>query len=289
MKKTIALVTIAILPLLSLAGPTSMKLSEALTRKLVKMDAVNTTGHYTGKSIKLTLTNNSNSSIEIMVDLGMILKPDNPAFQPLVLAGEEELTLKSHGTDDIDVEVFCDNAVKACPLAELHYSYLRICGEELYKVLQYVHGHSLFDHLGQAAVWSITNFHTLNSVYDKNRDSLSRKLISYISEVTKREKPMYYTTSTDNETPAQPSYIARIDKIYVPFELSLTTSKELTSVIYNSKSELVKTLFENRPYEAGKYSIMTDFDPAGLEAGKYSVRILEGEKVMHERTVTIGQ
>ncbi len=197
----------------------------------------------------------------------MILKPENIAFQPLVLAGEEELTVKAHATEEIYAEVFCDNAVKAVPLQGLHYSFLRLGGDELIKVLRFVHGHALFDHLGQAAVWAISNFHTLNNVYDPNRDSLSRKLIAHISEVTRRPKPTFYTSTTDNETQAQPAYIARIDKIYVPFDISLTASTTLSAAVFNDKGAQVKTLFEGKPYEPGKQNMMLTLRP-GIPPGR---------------------
>jgi hypothetical protein len=60
-----------------------MNLSEAINKKMVKMDAVNTSGRYVGKTTKLSVTNMSESALHLKVDLGMILKPSDSAYQPL--------------------------------------------------------------------------------------------------------------------------------------------------------------------------------------------------------------
>ena len=288
MKRIILLTLIAILPLFAFAASTSMKLSDALKKEIVRLEAVNTTGNYKGKAVKLTITNNSGSSIDLKVDMGIILKPENPAFQPLVLAGEEELTLKAHEKGEVNVEVFADNSYKAIPIEGLHYTYLRVAGDTLIKILRFIKEHSLFDHLGQAAVWAITNYHPLNNIYERSRDSLSRKLISFIVEVTKREKPAFYASYTDNEIPAQPAYLAKIDKIYIPFDISLKVAGTLSAILFSPKGMPVKTIYGPQSFEPGTHRIIAELDPAGFDAGKYSVKLTENEKTLQDKEILVN-
>ena len=288
MKRIVSLVIIAILPVFAFATSTRMNLSEALRKEIVKLEAVNITGNYKGKAVKLTITNNSSSSIELKIDMGIILKPENPAFQPLVLAGEEQLTLKAHEKGNVDVEVFADNSYKAIPIEGLRYTYLRIAGDTLIKILRFIKDHSLFDHLGQAAVWTITNYHPINNVYERSRDSLSRKLISFIVEVTKREKPTFYASYTDNEIQAQPAYLAKMDKIYIPFDVSLKAAGTLSAVLFSPKGQPVKTIYEPQSFEPGTHRIIAELDPTGFETGKYSVKLTENEKTLQDKVILVN-
>ena len=287
MKRIVSLAMVAILPVFAFAASTSMNLSDALKKEVVKMEAVNTKGNYTGKSVKLTITNNSNASLEIKVNLGIILKPSNPAFQPLVLSGEESLALKAHEKGEVEVETFCGNAPKACPIPDLSYSFLRVGSDTLVKILRFIKDNSLFDHLGQAAVWVVTNEHDLSNVYDNTRDLLSIKLIGIISLATGQEKPDFYAVSATNETPAQPAYTAKTEKIYIPFDISLSTSKVLSIGIFSPKGQWIKSIFERKLFEPGKHNLMAELDPSGFEAGKYFVRLMDPEKTLQQKEIKV--
>lgn len=249
------------------------------------MDAVTTAAKYTGSSVRLTITNTGNTQIIIKINTGVILKPDNPAYQQLVLPGGETLTLKAHEKGEIDAEVFCNNAIKDCPVAGLHYSYYRIGGEELLKVLEYVREHALFDHLGQTAVWSITNYLPLSCVYDSSNALQSENIIAYIAEVTKREKPKYFITYNDYEKPGQRACMGRTEKIYVPFDITLNSSETLSVSLYNLKGVLVKEIAEPQLFDAGKHHITAIILPGHLEASKYIVKLKNTEKTLQEREI----
>ena len=288
MRKIASLMLSVLLPFIVNADPTSMALSDAIKKEVVTLDAVNK-GTYLGKSTTLTITNNSNDEVEIKIDAGTMLKPGNPAFQPLVIAADETVKIKSHDKASIAVETFCGVALKACPLNELHYSYLGEADKKMIKVLEFIKENNLFDHLGQAAVWTITDHHSLNNVYDNKRDALSIKLIDMLVHVTKQDKPKFYTPRMMNETPAQPAYLTKVEKIYVPFDITLSASKVLTAGLFTAKGQLVKTLIDHKAYEPGEHNLMMELQAANFDPDKYKVRLMEADKTLQETEITITE
>ncbi len=104
-----------LLPVVLLGSKRAMNISDAIKSRFVKMTAVNFKGGYTGTSVRLSVTNLKKDSLDLTVDLGIILKPEDSGYQPMVLAGEENLVLAPNEKGAVDVEVFCGNSPLHCP------------------------------------------------------------------------------------------------------------------------------------------------------------------------------
>ena len=290
MKKITCLLLLILLPGLLSASMIKMTVSDAVKNKLIKLSAVNTEGKYMGQSVTLTVTsNNKKDSLGLTVDLGIILKPDNSQYQPMVLAGQENLVLAPGAKGDVDVVVFCGNSPRHCPEKNLHYSYLKLGSDTLIKVLRFIHHYELFDYLGQSGVWAITNGHSLTSVYEPQRDSLSRGLIDVICSVTGRPHPEYYTMTAKNQNPGEPAYTPKTLKIIAPFDLSLRTPTLLTAAVFDEHDHQIEQVFERKMFAGGKLHIDATFDAEKYSPGTYYVRIMDAEKVLREKKVLAEQ
>ena len=285
MKKLLSFLLVLALPFITQAKITNMNFSDAIRNKVIKLNAINFAGNYTGKSVRLNMTNLKADSLNITVDLGVILKPDSPAFQPMVLAGEEQLVLAPRKKGDVEVYVFCGNAPSHCPAKNLHFTFDRVGNDTLLKVLRYIHDNKLYDYLGQRAVWSITNHHQLVDVYDADRDSLSKKLIETISMVTGREKPSYYRVNAENNVPGQPAYSSKTLKLVIPFEFLLKASSIISVEVYDGKGFMMEQLIERKRFERGHHKFNVTFDSEPYGPGKYYVRLVDPEKVLEEKKV----
>ncbi|MCD6012816.1 MAG: hypothetical protein K0Q79_2678 [Flavipsychrobacter sp.] len=287
MRNLLCIFLLFVLPLAATAANTKKSLSEALKDNSVKLTAVNVEGMYTGKTTKLFVTNNTKSVMQITVDLGMILKPDEGNYQPMVLAGEETLAVLPHAQGEVLVQTFCGNAPKGCPKRDLAYSFDRIGSDTLVKILRFIKTNALFDYLGQHAVWAITNDHSLSGVYDPARDVVSKKLIELISATTGKPKPDYYTLVPDEQNPGSPAYNPKMLKIIAQFEIRTESPKTLTLGVYDSAGTMIQPVFENQPFPARGHRFEVEFEAENVQAGRYYIRLKEGDAMLQEKMVKV--
>lgn len=285
MKKYFSVLIALLLPLVLQASKRTMNMTDAIKGHFVKMTAVNFKGGFTGTSVRLSVANLKKDSLDLTVDLGIILKPEDSSYQPMVLAGEENLVLEPNQKGSVDVEVFCGNSPLHCPKKDLRYTYWKKGSSELISVLTYIHNHRLYDYLGQSAVWTITNMHNAGAVYDQSRDSLSKKLIDTICAVTHRAKPDYYTITVQNEVPGQTAYTAKTMKIVAQFDVLLKGSAILTLGVFDEREHMIEAIFERKRFEKGMHQVEANFNAEAYGAGKFKIRLMDSERVLQEKKV----
>lgn len=287
MKSILSIVLLALLPATGFSATVKTSLSEAIKDNSVKLHAVNFAGQYNGKTTKLYITNNTKSVLQITVDLGMILKPEDSAYQPMVLAGEEMLAVLPHAQGELDVRTFCGNAPRGCPRKDLAYSFSRMGSDTLVKVIRFIKTNGLYDFLGQHGVWVVTNNHELNGVYDPDRDVVSKKFIDVISAATGKPKPDYYTLIPNNQNPNSPAYDPKILKIFAEFEVRLQAPKTLTLGVYDSAGNMAQPVFENQNFGATGHRFNVEFEAENVPTGRYYIRLKEGDAVLQEKMVKV--
>ena len=288
MKKILIFLFFAAQPMIISATTVKMDLSAAIKNNTVKAEGINFKGGYIGKTTKLMIANNTKSVVQLRVDIGVIFKPDDDAYQPMVLAGEEMVMIMPLSKGEIDVETFCGNAPGHCPSESLHYTFSHVANDTLIKILQFIKKNSLFDYLGQDAVWAITNGHDIGYVYDNTRDAISKQLQELLCATTGRPKPEYYTVTTKTQVPDEPAYVPKTMKIVAEFEIRLDTPKALSLGIYNDSGVMVQKVFENLSFGKSGHRFGVEFEAEGALQGKYYIRLKEGEMVLQEKMFKVN-
>jgi len=287
MKNRFFFLLLFLMPYCATAKVVKASLSDAIKDRSVSMDAVNFEGRYKGKTTNLKIANNSKNDLDIKVNPGIFLEPDDSNCQPMLLAGGEQLTIKAGTTREIAVMTFCGNAPKNCPGKDLHYSFSHVGNDTLIKVLEFIRANALYDFLGQSAVWVITNGHSLTNLYDDARQGTAQALMEYILKLTGGKRPEYYAVEQSNEAPGQPAYVPRPLKIIAAFELRLDAPKTLTLGVFNDKGEMVQKVFENKEFFATGHRFDVEFEAADVPPGKYYIRIKEYDQVLQEKMVEV--
>ncbi len=287
MKKLLIFVLLAIIPSIGWTSVVKKDLSEAIKDNSVKLDAINFEGGYSGKTTKLVISNTTKSVLQIKVNMGVILSPDDTTCQPLVLAGEEILVVMPSKVGEVNVETFCGNAPYHCPSKNLHYSFSHVGSDTLVKILRFIKTNMLYGNLGQSAVWVITNNSPLSDIYDYEKEVIARQLVELISKTTGRPLPEYYTLHNMEQIPGAPAYVPKVLKIIANFEVRLETPKIMTLGIYNDKGEMIKKVFENQEFAALGHRFGVEFESADVPAGKYFIRLKEGETILQEKMVKV--
>lgn len=287
MKRIIALLALAVAPNILMAETIKMELGEAINKHLVKMDAVNFKGNYTGKSMKLTITNLQKSTMVLKVTPGIILKADDSSYQPMALASEETVVIQPSKQSAVEMYTFCGNAPRRCPGMDMHYSFSHMANDKLMPVLKFIKDNMLFDYLGQSAVWAITNNHEPGEIYDPERPEISKKLIDLVCQITKKDRPNYYSVGSYSPAVGQPAYNPKKLKIYADFELRLTDAKTLSLGVYDQAGNMIQKVFENEQFGAIGHRFTVEFEAEGVEAGNYFIRLTEAGKAIKEQMVRV--
>jgi hypothetical protein len=285
----IALFVLALIPASATAKTLKVDLTEALKSNTVKLEATNFAGMYQGRTTKLTIINTSKSVVELKVDIGVVLKSDRAGLQPMVLAGAETITLMPKTTGQVDVQTFCGNAGGSCPGKDEHYTYSYTMNDSFKMVLQFIRDHSLYDHMGQNAVWVLTNQHNVGSVYDPNRKDLSKELQSVICKYARRPKAVYYeVTAPPQQIPNEPAYVPKTLKILAEFEIILESPKTMTLGVYDEKDVMIQPVFEDQTFPVNGHRFGVEFEAENVVPGKYYIRLKEGSTVLQEKMVEVN-
>jgi hypothetical protein len=287
MNKLLVLLALVFIPAWGQSATMKKNLSDAVKDKSITLKAVNFAGRYQGKTTKLMITNNTKSVLQITVDLGVILKPEDSAYQPMVLAGQEMLAVLPKTTGEVEVQTFCGNAPRHCPAQDLSYTFSHTGSDKLIKVLSFIKSNSLFDYLGQSAVWAITNNNDISDAYDPSRVALSKQLIELLISVTGQSRPQYYTLRSDEQVAGAPAFIPKVLKIVAEFEIRLDAPKTLTLGIFDEQGNMAQEVFQDKEFGKMGHRFGVEFEAENVPPGKYYIRLKEGNTVLQEKMVKV--
>jgi len=262
-------------------------LKAALEKGMVKLSAVSTGAVYSGKALRMQLTNNTRDALQITVEPALIFRPSDTSYQDLVLPGTEMIALAPGGSGELTVQTFCGKANASAPSAKLDYAFKKQGDSVMIKVLRYISKHQLFDNLGQHAVWVLTDNHSLEGLMDPARPKVSSDLLALMVQLTGRRVPLYFKQFRLNTAAGQPVFDNKLLKIISKLEWKLDSPKALTMGIYNERGDLVQHIFKEKELTPGLFKMQVEFEAENAPAGKYFLRLKDGETVMKELMVEV--
>lgn len=271
-----------------IAAPNKMNLSLAIKQHIVSVTAEATGNSYMQQGLKLTIKNTGSLDFIVVVDKGAVFAPEQDEYQPLITAGEESAPLKPLKEVTLSVQTFCANSSKSAPVKGILYRYEGPTRDSmLLSALAYLKQNRLYNSLGQSAVWMFTNGHSLNSVYDREYDVVSQKLVEFLANLTGKPLPEYYLQNDVSALPGQPVYQPKPLKIFANFNLVLDAPAKLTLGVYNEENEIVQPVFENRQFGKAGHKFRVEFESRDVPAGNYYIRLKEGATTLREATVNV--
>lgn len=283
------LVSVSLLLSLASAGKTiDVDLSAGITEKKVRITATNLDGHYKGKTTALSITNITGNDLKVTVDLGIILRPSDSTDQPMVLAGGEIVLLGPNATKMVEVMTFCGNSPMDCPDSGAAYAFSHKASDTLVHVLKFIKTYSLYNYVGQNAVWVITNGKDINTI-NNTANPVAQQLVALLCELTGRKKPDLYVVTQDVETPGEAAYVAKPLQVIGEFTVLLEEPKTLTLGIFNERGEMIQKVFEDQEFRRAGHKFKVEFESADVPAGKYYLRLKEHDNVLQEKMVLVEQ
>lgn len=271
----------------AVANVLRMDLKAALDNHLIEVSATGSGQSYRAKGLNLKVTNKSGSSLILKTDIGLVFRPGDTTYQDLVLAGEEMITVAPFKEATAQVQTFCAKASATAPAKDLVFAFHHKGDDKLVQVLQYLKRNYLFDDLGQSAVWVMTSGHDLSTVYQSNRDAISKKLIDFMASVTGKPLPDYYREYQLSGEGSGPVFRPKNLKIIAQFEEKLDAPKKLTLGVFDGEGKMIQPVFENRVFGKAGHRFSVSFEATNVSAGTYYIRLKEGETVLQEKKVNV--
>lgn len=264
------------------AASTPMLLSHALKKKFVTVNAVGT-GGYKGKCISLQMVNNTDVDLSLTIDNALIFQPADTSYQNLVVVGDEQLAMARKGNASITLQTFCAKSYASSPRIGLAYKFWKQGDSVMIKVTKFIKAHSLYNDVGQHAIWTLTNKHNLSSIYSLAQADVSKDLARLVSSLTGRRLPGFHTTHKPlNDDPGHIVYDRNVDKYYVemtwtspkPRNMHVTVYKENWEVLREERSEVITM---------NNHKTIVELDPQKLEKGKYYVQLRDDDHIVYQR------
>jgi hypothetical protein len=238
-----------------------IKLKEALKKKIVAIKGIGK-GGARGKCLELQLTNNSSQPVQIEVDPAMIFSPSDTNYQDLVAAGSESIALEPKESGCLELETFCGKSYARCPVSGLDYSFYRQGDEAMINTMNFMRDNNMLDALGQKAVWSFTNNHPLNSIYDVGQQDRSRQLVEYIAVQRNIPVPEYFTERKLDFTPGAAMIVPNTAKYYVEMSWDKKAyGGKMNVLVYHKDGRLYKQINDGEICDHSGHKITVKFDP----------------------------
>jgi len=265
-----------------IAEALNMSLTQALKKKYVQINAVSTGGAQ-GECLNLSIKNNTSLFINIKIDHALIFRPSDTNYQDLVAAGGNLLALQSKTTKSIQLQTFCGKSYARGPKPNLKYNFYKQGDETMIGVAKLIVEKKLYNSIGQHAIWSLTNNHSLSGIYSARDTGNSKELVKYIAGRTGRPLPQYYTTHNVNTgTTTGAVFNPTIEKYVVVVEWSKPSSRNMHVLVHKENGEL---FLEEKNEQISKrgHKVTVELDPKKVAKGKYTVILRDDDNTVYQK------
>lgn len=262
-------------------------MKQALSEGIIKLEAMSNGNPYMGRALRIRVKNRRNEDVQLTVEPALIFRPSDTIYQDLLVSGTEVLAIAANATAEFELGTFCGKAHAAAPGKGLEFRYIGQADSLMQKTLHYIESQKLHDILGQKAVWALTDFHSLDIVYDPARPKESRALIEFLQKLVGGTTPTFFKIYAIDTTAGQPAFVNRILKIVTQMEWKQPYAAILDLAIFNEDGENIQTVFAQKAMPKGGYRMNVEFEGEHAPKGKYYLRLKEGNVVLKEKEVTL--
>lgn len=249
-------------------------LHDALKSNTISADAISN-GKYSGKSVQLTLKNNTKQSIKLLIPAGTTYAPENDDEQTLIQMEEQLITLAPNGSTNASIGAFCTESNDRCPTESNAFKIGKSSNPKFEKLVNYVKGKNISKTTYQDAVWAVSDNKSVSHIdAELPVDKEFRKFVASITG----QKDTWYTTPQNVSVDEQGNF--NHETVLIHGDLSFTCARgaKVYQDIHKGNGEVF--FQSNRSMTAASGNVHYNFrlSVRGWERGKYYIRIHDGTK-----------
>jgi hypothetical protein len=266
----------------------TISLKQAIAAHKVLIRAVGT-GGYMGKSLKLNMVNLTCDPITVTVDPALIFKPADTNYQNLVVVGDENIDLQPDKETNVIVQTFCGKNSASCPRPGIKFNFWKQGDSILIKTVRYIKQNNFYNHLGQSAVWTVTNGTCISTIYDPEYPEISKDFIAFEADIRKLPVPGYYSYYQLDTTGYGASCVAAKGKQFVDLEYKDGIARHVYVIVLDDKGQLYNKRDIVEHIKDGNHTITLQFDDTKDKEGLYCVLLRnDNNEILSNKTVRVG-
>ncbi|MFT4679841.1 MAG: hypothetical protein ACI84C_000643 [Flavobacteriales bacterium] len=261
-------------------APMSVNLSDAIDSADYQVE-LTSLGNSSSECVSLVFNNQSNKDVLLHIDPGIRLVSGNSEEQDILLTHPMDVLVKSGSTGESSLTGFCCQSSNATPTEGSMFSVSDNTSNELANVGKYLAENDFEPSMSQAAIWSISDDHSLAGIYATEEDA---RLREFCADLRGEEAPWYSIEYGDIlDTPFQNEPQVLSGKMH--YEVDSNGLGDLKA--YKPDGTLLVSFFEGREMTPAHYTQTFKFTAYGMEHGDYTFCVYVDGQVKEKQIITI--
>lgn len=264
-------------------APVTLTLQDALAKKMVSCK-YSSTGMYSGESVNISITNLSNSELNITIPRGSVFKPSEVADQDLIVVQQQAIALNAKANLKQVVDGFCMEATDHAPTANNGMKLSKTTNAKLTELTAFLDGKKYDKSSIQSAVWAVSNNYSFSSI---DGDSPRGKALrTFLSKLTQREDPWYQTKQNYAVTPSRVIQISPVE-VNGRIQFESEAGMKIHCVVKDGSGDVKNVMQELEYPSKGKSTYHFKLIVKGWSNGNYKVEVMNGTTVLQTFPFTV--
>lgn len=272
---TITSVIVALLITQAFTSPDSQK--EILLRDAISNHTVSTqirsNGDYSGNSIILSISNNTNAKLNIKIPAGTLYHPEEDEEQTLIQLEDEFIVLNPKGTYNGELAAYCTESDDRCPTENGTMEMAFTEKKEFIDFLEYLKGKKIDESTYQDAVWAISDGHSISHIVAVDEEE--KDLRNYVANLTNQEDS-WYTSPRNVQVDESGNFNYETVNIEGDIEFDCTRGAKVRQDIYKADGEAMYISEKFLVINSTHASYWFKAHVTGWEKGEYYIKIHDG-------------
>ena len=261
---------------------TAIPFETAIAQKLIKIEFENNpSGSHYLNPICAKITNLKSDQIEILIEKGTMLYPEDDEMQTIVLSNDARIAmLPNQINKSANLAGFCTESYDHAPgTQKMKYKLGLKAKENLQKLIYFIASNKIENTLeGQTAVWTLLNNSNLSEVVGFDTVKV-KNLAVFLSKLTNKKMPPppstndykrnYYTTTYQMKAEIGGNFSFQKSK---PFKARIA--------MFDTNNICVRELFLNENCPAGIQKVSYKFDASQFTDKYYYIKSIVDEKII---------
>jgi len=276
-------------PVVTAYAGNSISLKQAIAAHKVSICAIGN-GGYMGRCLNLNMVNLTNDPIKINIDPALIFKPADTNYQNLVAIGDETVDLLPGKETAVTLQTFCGKSFAMSPHWGSAFNLWKQGDSIMIKTVRYIKENAFFSHLGQSAIWTLTDNKCISTIYDPVDAENSKKFIEFEAALRRQPIPDYFSYYKLDTTHNATTCVSTDGKQYVDLKYKDGISRNVYIIILDDKGHPYEKYDIVEHIKDGNHTVTVQFDAAKDKLGAYAVLLRnDGNEILDKKLVRVGE
>ena len=289
MKKLLFFPTAILLFLLSTGtyGDT-ITLNQALESKMISLSITgadknentsSNTPSYTGSCIQMKIKNLTNKKINVYLEAGRFMQPDDSTVQRMIVTKEQMIALEKNATKRPKIFAMCSKMMNRAPDTSTAFSLGKKAEGKLLELAQLISKKNFQDNAAQSAIWAMTDNNDFSDIYADNKEEM-KILRNFVREAKgiKDDPAVQSNAVFDLKKEAEGTYLKYTKgNINGSFEFELKQDLQLSMNLYNENGELKRMCMQNYTFKSGVNTVTYKFEYFNVPLGNYHLKLIDNK------------